>query len=199
MSAFPRVLSYQNSFLGSKFVVIGVVYCQKMRRNALFHKVLRALTKYFAETRGTLMYSGLSEITSSSYYAALDDVGKLDAVNKMIELSNAVAKTGVSDYELKSWYAKANDGREQYGIRFSDFVLAYAAQSGTESLKDKDGDTITNSGSLRQMQAVYAVPGLSDKQRAYLFEACGVGKSVRHYNRVKVEEELRKMEQKAKK
>lgn len=153
----------------------------------------------FAETRGTLMYSGLSEITSSSYYAALDDVGKLDAVNKMIELSNAVAKTGVSDYELKSWYAKANDGREQYGIRFSDFVLAYAAQSGTESLKDKDGDTITNSGSLRQMQAVYAVPGLSDKQRAYLFEACGVGKSVRHYNRVKVEEELRKMEQKAKK
>lgn len=153
----------------------------------------------FAETRGTLMYSGLSEITSSSYYAALDDVGKLDAVNKMIELSNAVAKTGVSDYELKSWYAKANDGREQYGIRFSDFVLAYAAQSGTESLKDKDGDTITNSGSLRQMQAVYAVPGLTDKQRAYLYEACGVGKSVRHYNRVKVEEELRKMEQKAKK
>lgn len=153
----------------------------------------------FAETRGTLMYSGLSEITSSSYYAALDDVGKLDAVSKMIELSNAVAKTGVSDYELKSWYAKANDGREQYGIRFSDFVLAYAAQSGTESLKDKDGDTITNSGSLRQMQAVYAVPGLSDKQRAYLFEACGVGKSVRHYNRVKVDEELRKMEQKAKK
>ncbi len=153
----------------------------------------------FAETRGTLMYSGLSEITSSSYYAALDDVGKLDAVNKMIELSNAVAKTGVSDYELKSWYAKANDGREQYGIRFSDFVLAYAAQSGTESLKDKDGDTITNSGSLRQMQAVYAVPGLTDKQRAYLYEACGVGKTVRHYNRAKVDEELRKMEQKAKK
>lgn len=153
----------------------------------------------FAETRGTLMYSGLSEITSSSYYAALDDVGKLDAVNKMIELSNAVAKTGVSDYELKSWYAKANDGREQYGIRFSDFVLAYAAQSGAESLKDKGGDTITNSGSLRQMQAVYAVPGLTDKQRAYLYEACGVGKTVRHYNRVKVDEELRKMEQKAKK
>ena len=50
MSAFPRVLSYQNSFLGSKFVVIGVVCCQEMRRNALFHKVLRVLTKYFIET-----------------------------------------------------------------------------------------------------------------------------------------------------
>ena len=50
MSAFPRVLSYQNSFLGSKFVVIGGSLCQKMRGNALFHKVLRALTKYLIKS-----------------------------------------------------------------------------------------------------------------------------------------------------
>ena len=47
MSAFPGVSSYQSSSLGSKFVVIGVVCCQEMRRNALFHKVLPVLTKYF--------------------------------------------------------------------------------------------------------------------------------------------------------
>ncbi len=46
MSAFPGVSSYQSSFLGSKFVVIGVVCCQEMRRYALFHKVLRGLAKY---------------------------------------------------------------------------------------------------------------------------------------------------------
>lgn len=46
MSAFPGVSSYQSSSLGSKFVVIGVVCCQEMRRNALFHKVLPVLTKY---------------------------------------------------------------------------------------------------------------------------------------------------------
>ena len=46
MSAFPGVLSYQSSSPGSKFVVIGVVCCQEMRRNALFHKVLPVLTKY---------------------------------------------------------------------------------------------------------------------------------------------------------
>ena len=50
MSAFPGVSSYQSSSLGSKFVVIGVVCCQEMRRNALFHKVLPVLTKYFNET-----------------------------------------------------------------------------------------------------------------------------------------------------
>ena len=47
MSAFPGISSYQSSSLGSKFVVIGVVCCQEMRRNALFHKVLPVLTKYF--------------------------------------------------------------------------------------------------------------------------------------------------------
>ncbi len=50
--AFPRVLSYQNSFLGSKFVVIGGSCCQEMRGSALFHKVLRPLTKYLLEILG---------------------------------------------------------------------------------------------------------------------------------------------------
>ena len=49
MSAFPGVSSYQSSSLGSKFVVIGVVCCQEMRRYALFHKVLRGLAKYFKQ------------------------------------------------------------------------------------------------------------------------------------------------------
>ena len=52
MSAFPGVSSYQSSFPGSKFVVIGVVCCQEMRRNALFHKVLPVLTKYLEEILG---------------------------------------------------------------------------------------------------------------------------------------------------
>ena len=56
MSAFPGVSSYQSSSLGSKFVVIGVVCCQEMRRNALFHKVLPVLTKYFKELLGMYSY-----------------------------------------------------------------------------------------------------------------------------------------------
>ena len=55
MSAFPGVSSYQSSSLGSKFVVIGVVCCQEMRRYALFHKVLPVLTKYLAENLNGLV------------------------------------------------------------------------------------------------------------------------------------------------
>lgn len=55
MSAFPGVSSYQSSSLGSKFVVIGVVCCQEMRRNALFHKVLPVLTKYFTRNNASTL------------------------------------------------------------------------------------------------------------------------------------------------
>ena len=136
-------------------------------------------------------------MTASSGYQALPDVDKAKAVGNMIQLSNAVAKTSVSDYELTGWYQKAVDAQERCGIPLPTYVLAYSAQSGLDGFKDKDGETIDNSKGLRQMQAIYQIPGLNDKQRAYLFEACNVGKSVRHYNKAKVEQELKKMEQQA--
>ena len=87
-------------------------------------------------------------------------------------------------------------------------MLAYSAQANTEGIKavvkgkkDEDGnpvlETIDNSPGLCKMQAIYQIPGLNDKQRAYLFEACGVGKSIRHYNKAKVKQELDKMEKQA--
>jgi len=61
-SAFPGVLSYQNSFSGSKFVVIGGACCQEMRSNALLHKVLRPFTKYLTQiTERRLVKGGTYE------------------------------------------------------------------------------------------------------------------------------------------
>ncbi len=44
-SAFPSILSYQSSFSGSKFVVIGGSCCQEIRGNALVraHRVRPSL------------------------------------------------------------------------------------------------------------------------------------------------------------
>lgn len=47
------------------------------------------------------------------------------------------------------------------------------------------------------MKAIYAIPGLNDEKRAYLFEAFGVGKKVKHYNKNCVAEHLEKMRKKA--
>ena len=151
----------------------------------------------FAETRGALLYGGLSEMTASPYYQTLADEDRADAVGKMTELASAVAKTGVSEYVPDGWHAKAVAAREDCGIPFSTFVLAYSAQAGVKGLKDRDGEGISNSASLLKMEAIYSVPGLNDRQRAYLFEACGVGEKVRHYNKAKVKQELDKMKQNA--
>lgn len=78
------------------------------------------------------------------------------------------------------------------------FLVAYQSTTGIESLKDKDGETIKNSSGLQKMKAIYDIPGLNDTQRKYLYEACGVGKSIRHYNKAKVNEELAKMRKHAK-
>ena len=47
------------------------------------------------------------------------------------------------------------------------------------------------------MKAIYAIPGLNDEKRAYLFEAFGVGKKVKHYNKNCVAEHLEKMREEA--
>ena len=108
----------------------------------------------------------------------------------------------IEDFDMDSkWMIACRDAKKACGLSESQFLIAYSAQGGIQKgLVNREGETIENSRSLLKMQAIYAAfPNLPDKQRAYLYEACGVGKSVRHYNRVKVEEELRKMEQKAKK
>ena len=66
-----------------------------------------------------------------------------------------------------------------------------------KSLKDADGDTITNSRSLLVMEAVYNVKGLTDKQRQALFEDFGVGKSVIHWNKTLVQQKLKSMRKQA--
>ena len=47
------------------------------------------------------------------------------------------------------------------------------------------------------MELVYQQKGLSDKQRAALFEDFGVGKSIRHWNRARVDEQLKIARRKA--
>ncbi len=100
-------------------------------------------------------------------------------------------------YPEKSWVTACRDAQTACGLSEIQFMIAYSAQAEMESIRDKNGETISNSKSLRKMQAIYQIPGLNDRQRAYMFEVCGVGKEVRHYNKALVEQKLREMERKA--
>ena len=151
----------------------------------------------YATKRGQTSYKIVSELTGLASYKSMSDGDKADAVAKAYEYANIVGKMSVSNYQTDGWAAKAIDTVKKTGISEAQYIALYLAKGGIESLKDKNGDTISNSEGLQIMELVYQQKGLSDKQRAALFEDFGVGKSIRHWNRARVDEQLAIMRKKA--
>lgn len=144
----------------------------------------------YATKRGQTSYKIVSELTGLASYKSMSDGDKADAVAKAYEYANIVGKMSVSNYQTDGWAAKAIDTVKKTGVSEAQYIALYLAKGGIESLKDKNGDTISNSEGLQIMELVYQQKGLSDEQRAALFEGFGVGKSIRHWNRARVDEQL---------
>lgn len=151
----------------------------------------------YATKRGQTSYKIVSELTGLASYKSMSDGNKADAVAKAYEYANVVGKMSVSNYQTDGWAAKAIDTVKKTGVSEAQYIALYLAKGGIKSLKDKNGDTISNSEGLQIMELVYQQKGLSDKQRAALFEDFGVGKSIRHWNRARVDEQLAIMRKKA--
>lgn len=151
----------------------------------------------YATKRGQTSYKIVSELTGLASYKSMSDGDKADAVAKAYEYANIVGKMSVSNYQTDGWAAKAIDTVKKTGVSEAQYIVLYLAKGGTKSLKDKNGETISNSEGLQIMELVYQQKGLSDKQRAALFEDFGVGKSIRHWNRARVDEQLKIARRKA--
>lgn len=151
----------------------------------------------YATKRGQTSYKIVSELTGLASYKSMSDGDKADAVAKAYEYANIVGKMSVSNYQTGGWAAKAIDTVKKTGISEAQYIALYLAKGGIESLKDKNGDTISNSEGLQIMELVYQQKGLSDKQRAALFEDFVVGKNIRHWNRARVDEQLKIARRKA--
>lgn len=136
-------------------------------------------------------------------YTELDDDTKAKVLNLTVEYANALAKHTYLkeqkiDFERDSWMEKAENGSD-FGVSVAEFILSKAAISNiNEGYTDSEtGETIENSESLRKMEAIYAIPGLNNEKRAYLFEAFGVGKKVKHYDKNCVAEQLEEIREEA--
>lgn len=151
----------------------------------------------YATKRGQTSYKIASELTGLASYKSMSDGDKADAVARAYEYANVVGKMSVSSYQPDGWVAKAVETVKKTGVSEAQYIALYLAKGGIESLKDKNGDTISNSEGLQIMELVYQQKGLSDKQRAALFEDFGVGKSIRHWNRARVDEQLKIARRKA--
>ena len=152
----------------------------------------------YAQEKGRRSYQLVSDLMNSSQFNSMSDDKKVKAIRDAYDLANQQAKAVVSDYGVDKWVEEAEEAQSKYKIPQDTYLSLKSKTASIESMKDKDGETIANSRSLLIMQEVYNTPGLSEKQRKALFEYLGVGKSVQHYNKFKVKEELAKMERQAK-
>ena len=152
----------------------------------------------YAQEKGQRSFELVSQLVNSSQFNSMSDDAKVKAIRDAYDLANQNAKAAISDYGVDKWVDKADEAQSKYKIPQETYISLKSKTASIESLKDKYGETIANSRSLLIMQEVYNTPGLSEKQRKALFEYLGVGKSVQHYNKFKVQEELSKMERQAK-
>ena len=183
-------------------LLIGMGYTEDDIDEALAAESLKELRDSweYVSQKSDIYVTIIDEAVSSAAYANLTDEQKDKFATRVNTYSRATTDAAnIEDYEEDSkWILKCQAAKKECGLSESQFLVAYQSTTGIESLKDKDGETISNSLGLLKMQAIYSIAGLNDKQRQYLFEACGVGKSIRHYNKAKVNEELTRMRKQAK-
>lgn len=145
--------------------------------------------------RKSELYSSMeSGLEDSQVFRAFTDEQKDKALSSAETYAKKTALHETDKtYEITNkWVLNAQEAQKKYGIKPEIYVALKTQVSDLESVKDRNGDTIPNSKGLLIMQAVYNMPGLSEKQRNALFEYLGVGKSIRHYNKALVNEKVRK-------
>lgn len=154
----------------------------------------------YAVRQGQTARKVAEALVERKQYRNLEDGEKAGAVADAYQYAEQVARQAVAkDYTPDSWVAKAQTAERTYKVPVEVYILLRNQCAGMESIKDRDGKSIDNSKGLQIMEAVYDnTPGMGDRQRGYLFEALGAGKSIRHYNKAKVKEELGKMKKDAK-
>jgi hypothetical protein len=159
----------------------------------------------YATVRGQTSYDLLTRITASTQYKKLDEADKVKIIEKVYTYANAYAKAEVTKtrsikaerYVPDGWIAEAIATTKRTGIPVWKYILIYNGQTGITGLKDKDGETIPLSSSLKKMEYVYSFIGLSTEQRNAIFADFGVAESVQHYSKARVLQKLEEMEKKA--
>lgn len=146
----------------------------------------------FSYTRGSIMYSNLSGLVDSRLYKELDDTDKASAISDIIELSNALAKAEVSDYQLEGWMEKAK-GAVDIGIKAYDFVIIKREGDIGGWTNKKTGKSVRNSSGVRKANYLITETSLTPSQRSYMYDVLDVGKEVQEMSPEKVKSEYQEM------
>lgn len=157
-----------------------------------------AYSKYETQ-KGETYRTQADKATSSGAFSRLSDEGKDKVLGYVESYAEAMALKDNSggQYEITTkWIQNAQEAQKQYHIAPGVFASCKAAASECESLKDKNGDSIDLSKGLQIMEMLFR-SGLNEQQRTAMYEYLSVPKSIRHWNRARVDEQLAIMRKKA--
>ena len=183
--------------------ILGVrgKYAESEEKEAKFSaKDLDAGTYSRYEAQRTDTYRKAEEkATGSGAFQMLSDEGKdkaLSYANTYAE-ETALASTAGGQYEITTkWVKEAQEAQQKYRIDPGVFAACRAAASECKTLKDRDGKAIDKSRGMQIMEMLFR-SGLNEQQRKAMYEYLGVPESIRHWNRARVDEQLKIARRKA--
>ena len=149
--------------------------------------------------KGEAYRTQADKATSSGAFSRLSDEGKDKALGYVESYAKAVAlkENSGGQYEITTkWIQNAQEAQKQYRIAPGVFAACKASAGECEMLKDKDGDSIDYSKGLQIMEMLFR-SGLNEQQRTAMYGYLDVPKSIRHWNRARVDEQLAIMRKKA--
>lgn len=157
-----------------------------------------AYSRYEAQRTDTYRKAE-EKATGSGAFQMLSDEGKdkaLSYANTYAE-ETALAATAGGRYTITTkWVKEAQEAQQKYRIAPGVFAACRAAASECKMLKDRDGKAIDKSRGMQIMEMLFR-SGLNEQQRKAMYEYLGVPESIRHWNRARVDEQLKIARRKA--
>lgn len=157
-----------------------------------------AYSKYEAQ-RGEIYRTQADKATSSGAFSRLSDEGKDKALSYADTYAEETALAAIAggQYEIATkWVREAQEAQQKYRIDPGVFAACRAAASECKTLKDRDGKPIDKSRGMQIMEMLFR-SGLNEQQRKAMYEYLGVPENMRHWNRARVDEQLKIARRKA--
>ena len=128
---------------------------------------------------GQTAYSNLKKMFSSVEYSKMSDTEKANEINKVYGMSKDIAKyrymtdkygeEGLKKLLDDNAYRKYTNAKKVANLTYEQYLTVYYAQTGIESDKDKNGNSISGSQTEKKIQAIQkALPRLTKQQATKL-------------------------------
>lgn len=157
-----------------------------------------AYSRYEAQRTDTYRKAE-EKATGSGAFQMLSNEGKDKALSYADTYAEETALAAIAggQYEIATkWVREAQEAQQKYRIDPGVFAACRAAASECKTLKDRDGKPIDKSRGM-QIMAMLFRSGLNEQQRKAMYEYLGVPENMRHWNRARVDEQLKIARRKA--